>query len=242
MTLTISIPFCSANGLFPYETLIRRHLVRQTAFSRTKLWLAGAERYLMVKEIMRKFALIFGKEAAPRVRSGSYADGAAGQGVRLPLAVVGPHINLPSSDHSEVASDANRFASCFLALCAKALSEAKIKLDIDHNCGMNYNCKLESWERLVKSTSSALSQNKRSICLSVGRRSLKISLESAPIHTDQNPPQRYLFIPELQDRWCTERFVRQTLPFPNKTRSRGHSVRQTAFSRTESGWPELSVI
>ena len=147
---------------------------------------------------MREFAFIFGKEAAPKLRSGSYADGMAGQGVRLPLAVVGPHVNLPSSDHSEVASDENRFASCFLALCAKALSEAKIKLDIDHNCGMNYNCKLESWERLVKSTSSALSQNKRSICLSVGRRSINISLESAPIHTDQNPPQRYSFIPELQ--------------------------------------------
>jgi len=97
--------------------------------------LAGAERYLIVKEIMWKFAVIACKEAAPKLRSGSYADG---------MAV------------------------------------------------------LESWERLVKSTSSALSQNKRSICLSVGRRSINISLESAPIHTDQNPLQRYSFIPELQ--------------------------------------------
>ena len=78
---------------------------------------------------MKGFVHIFGKEAAPKVRSGSYADGIAGQGVRLPLAVVGPHVNLPSSDHSEVASDENRFASCFLALCAKTLSEAKIELD-----------------------------------------------------------------------------------------------------------------
>ena len=264
MTHAISIPFCSAKRLFPYEILMRRHLVRQTlpfpnktlsrghsvrqtAFSRTKLWLAGAERYLMVKEIMRKFALIFGKEAAPRVRSGSYADRAAGQGVRLPLAVVGPHVDLPSSDHPEVASDKNRFASCFLALCAKALSEAKIKLDIDHNCGMNYNCKLESWERLVKSTSSALSQNKRSICLSVGRRSLKISLESAPIHTDQNPPQRYLFIPDLQA--LAVPYGKRLFPvrnlsarpfgtanglFPYEILMRRHLVRQTAFSRTES--------
>ncbi len=38
---------------------------------------------------------------------------------------------------------------------------------------------LESWERLVKSTSSALSQNKRSICLCFGRRSVTSALESA---------------------------------------------------------------
>ena len=188
---------------------------------------------------MKEFALIACKEAAPRVRSGSYADGIAGQGVRLPLAVVGPHVNLPSSDHSEVASDENRFASCFLALCAKALSEAKIELEFkihfEFCCNMlenwerlvkstssalsqkmehlplvgqtllNYqlwrapktskiklhhkdthffrNCKaaqLESLERLVKSTSSALSQNKRSICLSVDRRSLIISFGERP--------------------------------------------------------------
>ena len=145
---------------------------------------------------MKEFALIFGKEAAPKLRSGSYADGIAGQGVRLPLAVVGPHVNLPSSDHSKVASDANRFASCFLALCAKALSEAKIELDCNHNKSKNNNCKLESWERLVKSTSSALSQNKRSICLSVGRRSINISLESAPIHTDYNPSAKIRHISE----------------------------------------------
>ena len=135
---------------------------------------------------MRKFAIVACKEAAPKLRSGSYADGIAGQGVRLPLAVVGPHVNLPSSDHSEVASDENRFASCFLALCAKALSEAKIELDSKEHFEISCNM-LESWERLVKSTSSALSQNKRSICLSVGRRSINISLESAPIHTDYNP-------------------------------------------------------
>ena len=115
----------------------------------------------MVKEIMRKFALIFGKEAAPRVRSGSYADRAAGQGVRLPLAVVGPHVDLPSSDHPEVASDKNRFASCFLALCAKKL----IKTYCDFGNTYSHNRKLlvvlESLERLVKSTSSALLPKKR---------------------------------------------------------------------------------
>ena len=106
---------------------------------------------------MKEFALIFGKEAAPRVRSGFYADGIAGQSLCLPSAVVGPHVNLPSSDHSEMASDANRFASCFLALRAKALSEAKIELDSKEHFEISCNM-LESWERLVKSTSSAFSQ------------------------------------------------------------------------------------
>ena len=230
---------------------------------------------------MREFAFIFAKEAAPKLRSGSYADGIAGQSLCLPLAVVGPHVNLPSSDHSEVASDENRFASCFLALCAEAL----IKTYCDFGNTYSHNRKLlvvlESLERLVKSTSSALlpkkrasatrqmlphvsleeqtlkvlvfplakirhisesakysesalSQNKRSICLSVGRRSINISLESAPIHTDYNPPQRYPFLPELQVRWCAERSVRETLPLPYETCSRGHLVRQTAFSHTES--------
>ena len=128
---------------------------------------------------MKEFALIACKGAAPRVRSGSYADGIAGQSLCLPLAVVGPYVNLPSSDHSEVASDENRFASCFLALCAKALSEAKIKLDFYFHIRNKFYYLLESWERLVKSTSSALSQNKRSICLCFGRRSVTSALESA---------------------------------------------------------------
>ena len=110
---------------------------------------------------MRKFAIIACKEAAPKLRSGSYADGIAGQSLCLPLAVVGPHVNLPSSDHSEVASDKNRFASCFLALCAKAL----IKTYCDFGNTYSHNRKLlvvlESLERLVKSTSSALLPKKR---------------------------------------------------------------------------------
>jgi len=104
------------------------------------------------------------KEAAPRVRSGSYADGIAGQGVRLPFTVVGSHVNLPATDHSEMAPDKDRFSSCFLALCAKALSEAKIKLDSKKHFEISCNM-LESWERLVKSTSSALSQKKEHLPL-----------------------------------------------------------------------------
>ena len=129
-----------------------------------------------MKEVI---SILLAKEAAPKLRSGSYADGIARQGVRLPLAVVGPHVNLPSSDHSEVASDENRFASCFLALRAKTLSEAKIELDFYFHIRNKFYYLLESWERLVKSTSSALSQNKRSICLCFGRRSVTSALESA---------------------------------------------------------------
>ena len=35
-------PFGSANSHFPYRILMRRHSVRQTAISRTKLWLGGS--------------------------------------------------------------------------------------------------------------------------------------------------------------------------------------------------------
>ena len=128
---------------------------------------------------MKGFVHIFGKEAAPRVRSGSYADGIAGQSLCLPLAVVGPHVNLPSSDHSEVASDENRFASCFLALRAKTLSEAKIELDFYFHIRNKFYYLLESWERLVKSTSSALSQKMEHLPL-VGQTLLNYQLWRAP--------------------------------------------------------------
>ena len=186
-----------------------------------------------------------GKEAAPKVRSGSYADGIAGQSLCLPLAVVGPHVNLPSSDHSEVASDENRFASCFLALCAKAL----IKTYCDFGNTYSHNRKLlvvlESLERLVKSTSSALLPKKRASAtrqmlphVSLEEQTLKVlvfplakirhisestkysesalsqkmehlpfygqtlryfSLGERPkLYENNNPSQRYLFLPELQ--------------------------------------------
>ena len=54
------------------------------------------------------------KEAAPKVRSGSYADGFADQSVRLPFTVMGSHVNLPATGHSEMASDIDRFSGCFL--------------------------------------------------------------------------------------------------------------------------------
>ena len=65
-----------------------------------------------------------GNDEAARVGSGSDTDGCSDKAVRLPVTVVGLHVNLFASDHSEIASDKNRFVSCS-ALCARAL----VKLD-----------------------------------------------------------------------------------------------------------------
>lgn len=65
-----------------------------------------------------------GNDEAARVRSGSDTDGRSDKAVRLPVTVVGLHVNLFASYHSEMASDKNRFVSCS-ALCARAL----VKLD-----------------------------------------------------------------------------------------------------------------
>ena len=69
-----------------------------------------------------------GNDEAARVRSGSDTDGRSDKAVRLPVTVVGLHVNLFASDHSEMASDKNRFASSS-ALCARAL----VKLDDNGN-------------------------------------------------------------------------------------------------------------
>lgn len=69
-----------------------------------------------------------GNDEAARVGSGSDTDGRSDKAVRLPVTVVGLHVNLFASDQSEMASDKNRFASCS-ALCARAL----FKLNIDGN-------------------------------------------------------------------------------------------------------------
>lgn len=69
-----------------------------------------------------------GNDEAARVRSGSDTDGRSDKAVRLPVTVVGLHVNLFASDHSEMASDKNRFVSCS-ALCVRAL----FKLDNNRN-------------------------------------------------------------------------------------------------------------
>ena len=65
-------------------------------------------------------------DEAVRVMDGSDTDGYADKAEGLPFTVVGLHVNLFASDHSEMASDFNRFVSIF-ALCAGAL----VKLDFD---------------------------------------------------------------------------------------------------------------
>ena len=58
-----------------------------------------------------------GNDEAARVRSGSDTDGYADKALGLPFTVVGLHVDLLASDHSEMASDKNRLVSVF-ALCA----------------------------------------------------------------------------------------------------------------------------
>ncbi len=65
-------------------------------------------------------------DEAVRVVDGSDTDGYADKAVGLSLAIVGLHVNLFASNHSEMASDFNRFMSIF-ALCAGAL----VKLNFD---------------------------------------------------------------------------------------------------------------
>lgn len=61
-----------------------------------------------------------GNDEAARVRSGSDTDGRSDKAVRLPVTVVGLHVNLFAADQSEMASDKNRFVSSS-ALCGRAL-------------------------------------------------------------------------------------------------------------------------
>ena len=65
------------------------------------------------------FRMVFNNEAA-RMVDGSDTDRYADKAVGLPFTVVGLHVNLFTSDHSEMASDKNWFVSIF-ALCAGAL-------------------------------------------------------------------------------------------------------------------------
>ena len=122
-------------------------------------WIVQKQERTIFPQVVEDLPLT--KEAAPKLRSGSYADGIAGQSLCLPLAVVGPHVNLPSSDHSEVASDENRFASCFLALRAKTLIKTYCDFGNTYSHKRKLLVELESLERLVKSTSSAFLLKKR---------------------------------------------------------------------------------
>ena len=67
-----------------------------------------------------------GNDEAARWMSGFDTDGYADKAEGLPFTVVGLHVNLLASDHSEMAFDFNRFVNCS-ALNAGAL----FKLDFD---------------------------------------------------------------------------------------------------------------
>ena len=67
-------------------------------------------------------------DEAARWMSGSDTDGYADKAEGLPFTVVGLHVDLLASDHSEMASDKNRLVSVF-ALCAGAL----VKLNDDRD-------------------------------------------------------------------------------------------------------------
>ena len=75
-----------------------------------------------------------GNDEAARVGSGSDTDGCS-EAVRLPLTVVGLHVNLFAFNHSEMASDKNWFVSCS-ALCVRALVKLNIDGNVYHNLMM----------------------------------------------------------------------------------------------------------
>ena len=74
-----------------------------------------------------------GNDEAARVGSGSDTDGRSDKAVRLPVTVVGLHVNLFASGQSEMASDKNRLVSVF-ALCAGALVKLNDDRDFFHIC------------------------------------------------------------------------------------------------------------
>lgn len=74
-----------------------------------------------------------GNDEAARVGSGSDTDGRSYKAVRLPVTVVGLHVNLFASDQSEMASDKNWLVSCS-ALCARALFKLNDDRDFFHIC------------------------------------------------------------------------------------------------------------
>lgn len=76
-----------------------------------------------------------GNDEAARVGSGSDTDGCSDKAVRLPLTVVGFHVNLFAFNHSEMASDKNWFVSCS-ALCVRALVKLNIDGNVYHNLMM----------------------------------------------------------------------------------------------------------
>lgn len=74
-----------------------------------------------------------GNDEAARVGSGSDTDGRSDKAVRLPVTVVGLHVNLFASYQSEMAFDKNWLVSCS-ALCVRALVKLNDNRDFFHTC------------------------------------------------------------------------------------------------------------
>ena len=79
-----------------------------------------------------QFRMVSNDEAV-RVMDGSDTDGYADKAEGLPFTVVGLHVDLFASDHSEMASDKNRLVSVF-TLCAGALVKLNDDRDFFHIC------------------------------------------------------------------------------------------------------------
>lgn len=99
--------------------------------------------------------LLEDNDEAAHVLSGSDTDGGADKAGVLPLAVVGLHVNLLASYHSETASDIIRFMSNS-ALCVWALFKLDFNGYFYHCSDVNESLRVESG---LKSTAVHISLN-----------------------------------------------------------------------------------
>ena len=112
-----------------------------------------------------------------RQADGSRADGR--KMVQLPMSVMSPDVNLASVDHSEVASDTDRFAArLFLTDSCEALSNA-IESNVNFHFVMNNKCGLRALGGSY-STSSAFSSKNRVSISCENKYPVVISIESLP--------------------------------------------------------------
>ena len=79
---------------------------------------------------------------------------------QLLVTVMTFHVNLLSFDHPERASYEGRFVSGIIAILAKALINANIKLEFNHD---ELYWQIESVERLLKTTSPVKTKNRARI-------------------------------------------------------------------------------
>ena len=107
---------------------------------------------------------------------------------QLLVTVMTSHINLPSIDHSEMASDNRRFASGIFAILAKALIDANKKLDFDftHSVSVSKLRARSGFSRLHR----PFSQKKQDLNI-LNSRPVKISIGACLSYVLQNPLQMY---------------------------------------------------